>query len=294
MVLLKKAMEMMEIPQDGLIPATRVSQALDILTRLGETATVMAGGTWVMREARDRTFVSLAHIPNLTDISLDDQTLVVGAMATHQDICDAVIGAPDLAVLATAAGTSATPAIRRMATLGGNLCTRDFYSADLAPALLALNAEVDLETSSGRQTLSLEDYLNTPVDQPHILLRVTVPRTAARSAHVRLMQRQAGDYPLAVVSLSAVITPDGALRNLRIAVGSVEKRARRWRALEALCEGQTMTSDSIRTHAALRASQDFVGRDAVDGQGWYRLRVLPALVARAFSDMSRTEQGAGR
>mgnify|MGYP001951248367 FL=1 len=283
---------MMEIPQQSLISVTRVSQALDILTRLGETATVMAGGTWVMREARERTFISLAEIPDLTDITLDDQVLVVGAMATHQDICNAVIGAPDLAALATAAGKSATPAIRRMATLGGNLCARDFHSADLAPALLALNAKVTLETSSGRETLSLEDYLNTPVDRPHILHHVTVPRTSGRSAHVRLMQRQAGDYPLAVVSLSAAIHPDGTLHDLRIAVGSVEERARRWHALEALCDDQKMTSDSIRAHAAARASQDFVGRDAVDGQGWYRLRVLPALVAQAFTDISLSAQGA--
>ncbi|AVW93086.1 FAD binding domain-containing protein [Celeribacter baekdonensis] len=283
---------MMEIPQQSLISVTRVSQALDILTHLGDTATLMAGGTWVMREARERTFVSLADIPELTDISLDDQALSVGAMATHQDLCDAITGAPDLAALATAAGKSATPAIRRMATLGGNLCTRAFHSADLAPALLALNAEVTLETLSGPKNLSLEDYLNSLDIPPHILHHVTVPRVAGRSAHVRLMQRQAGEYPLAVVSLSAAIDPNGALRDLRIAVGSVEKRARRWHALEALCEGQKMTSDSIRAHATLRASQDFVGRDAVDSQGWYRLRVLPALVAQAFSDVSRTEQGA--
>jgi carbon-monoxide dehydrogenase medium subunit len=101
------------------------------------------------------------------------------------------------------------------------------------------------------------------------------------------MQRQAGEYPLAALSMALKADPDGTIRDLRIAVGAVEARPRRWPALEAALIGCTPDPAALRGIA--RDLSDFIGRDAVDAPGWYRTRVLPGLVARAFATLTAPE-----
>ena len=71
-----------------------------------------------------------------------------------------------------------------------------------------------------------------------LLTRAFVPRAARLSAHARLPLRKAGDYPVAIVSVSLERMEDGRARSARIAVGSVEPVARRWPALEQALEGR--------------------------------------------------------
>jgi aerobic carbon-monoxide dehydrogenase medium subunit len=92
--------------------------------------------------------------------------------------------------------------------------------------------------------------------------------------------RVAGDYPVAIVSLAASVSADGVVGSARVAVGSVEPVARRWRRLEADLIGRPLDS----RWAAERAesySGDFRARDGVEAPGWYRVKVLPSLVRRA-------------
>ena len=57
-------------------------------------------------------------------------------------------------------------------------------------------------------------------------------------------------------------------------------------------QGEKPDPAAMRALAATRAG-DFTGRDAVDAPGWYRERVLPGLVARAFAALGG-EGGAGQ
>src|ERR1700726_4019645 len=184
----------------------RAPQTLEEATRIldGERANAMplAGGTDLLpnmkrRQQAPRTLISLRHIQSLSEIELSDSGLRLGACLTLSDIAASPRFRNGLTALAQAASLLATPQIRNMATLGGNICldTRCNYydqsyewrksinfclkkdgtpcwvapgsskcvkvsSTDTAPALMALGARVRLVSRSGERDVLLADLYN--------------------------------------------------------------------------------------------------------------------------------------
>ena len=269
--------------------APSLESALDALAERGAEGAPLAGGTWIMRaplrhEAMGRAYVGLGRVAELGRIEIGDDHIVIGAGVTHARLAAALADLSDLQGLAAAAGRSANPAVRRAATVGGNLSTAGFAAADLVPALLCLEAEVDIASRAGVQRLTLEAFLaaRETLEPGHLLTQVRVPRSSARSAHARLPLRKAGDYPVAILSLAVTCDVAGRVERARVAVGSVEPVARRWPALEAALTGAPLDAASAE-RAAGDFAADFDGRDGVDAPGWYRVAVLPALARRAVA-----------
>lgn len=169
-----------------------------------------------------------------------------------------------------------------MATIGGNLATSEFAAADCVPALLCLDADVEISGRDGHERIGLADFLaiRSTLAPGRLVTRIIVPRVERKTAHARLPLRRAGDYPVAIVSLSVGIDAANRVQAARIAVGSVEPSARRWPRLEAALIGHPLDAAAAARRAA-ELADEFVGRDSVDAPAWYRLSVLPGLVRRA-------------
>lgn len=279
--------------RDSLYVATTVEDAVAALGDRGQEGAALAGATWIMRaplrhQPIDRSYVALTRIDALRQVNILDRQIEIGACVTHAQLATALASLPDCRVLASAAGHSANPAIRRVATVGGNLCSSDFAAADLVPALICLDAQVELATARGMEQLPVEQFLaqRTDLDPDCLLTRVIVPRKACRSAHIRLPLRKAGDYPVAIVSLVADIGSSGSVDGIRIAVGSVEAVARRWHGLEAALIGQPLDAHGAAAEAD-RYAEEFDGRDGIEAPGWYRIKVLPSLVRRAVQALQQ-------
>ncbi|RWX81074.1 molybdopterin dehydrogenase [Neorhizobium lilium] len=256
-------------------------------------AAVLAGGTWLMRDPRrgvnlPDVLVSLHALPALFTVEIEKDQVVIGASVTHAGLARQLAGLNGFDAVVAAANGAANPAIRRVATVGGNLCTFDFAAADLLPVFLAMNAVVELRSIGERQVLPIAEFLaNRRVFlRDSILTSVILRRDVIASAHARLPLRRAGDYPVAIVS--AVRGHDG---RVRIAVGSVEDVARRWISLEAVLaiEPASVSADPERMRALAAQCVDFRGRDGIEADGWYRCQVLPTLVRRAIASLSAKE-----
>ncbi|MCA6123816.1 FAD binding domain-containing protein [Bradyrhizobium sp. WSM 1704] len=267
--------------------APTLAAALDALNEYGAAGSAFAGGTWIMRspirhEQMKAHYVAIGRIAELTTVRIGNDAVEIGAAVTHVALATALAGLPEFAVLANAAGRSANPAIRSMATIGGNLSTSEFAAADCVPALLCLDAEVEIAGRDVRERVSLADFLRSRSSfaPGRLVTRIIVPRGERKSAHIRLPLRSAGDYPVAIVSLAASIDAAGRVRTARIAVGSVEPVARRWERLEAALVGRPLDA-AAAARAAAELAGEFVGRDGVDAPAWYRVSVLPGLVRRA-------------
>ncbi len=273
-----------------------LSEALEIHARHGAAAEYFAGGTWIMRadlreESDPRQYICLAGLRELRDVSVSTEMVSIGSAATHASIAATLCGIPEHAALTTAASKSANPAIRNMATIGGNICTTGFAAADLVPALMCLSASVEIASDHGRREIPLAEFLRDRHQFKGIVTRVLVPRQHRRSAHARLPLKKAGDYPVAIVSVSAKIRADRTMLDPIIAVGSVEAVARRWSSLESQLHNAALQADEIAA-VARRCLGDFNGRDGIDAPGWYRIRVLPEVARRAFLDLlSQTSEG---
>ncbi|WP_257168142.1 xanthine dehydrogenase family protein subunit M [Bradyrhizobium sp. SRS-191] len=267
--------------------ARSLPDALAALDDRGPTGAVFAGGTWIMRapirhEPLAANYVAIGKIPELTAVTITSETIEIGAAVTHAALAAALDGLPEFAVLTMAAGRAANPAIRSAATIGGNMATTQFAAADCVPALLCLDAEVELGSPEGCERMPLVRFLaiRSTLAPGRLLTRIIVQRKGRNSAHARLPLRKAGDYPVAIVSLAISCDAAGRVATARVAIGSVEPIARRWERLEAALIGHPIEPERL-AQLAREFADDFTGRDSVEVPAWYRLSVLPSLVRRA-------------
>lgn len=271
--------------------AKTLHDAVAALTERGSNAAPLAGATWMMRaplreERQDLFYVAISKINSLRDLTIDDREVSIGACLTHAELARRLASLPDCRALASAAGSAANPAIRQVATIGGNLCAKNFAAADLVPALLCLDAAVELQGPAGTEQIAVSRFLElrASLEPGQIVRRVIVPRAAHRSVHVRLPLRKAGDYPVAIVSLAVTLNASGCVDGIKAAVGSVEPMARRWHELEADLIGHPLDPARAAEQAERRCGM-FRGRDGVEAPGWYRVKVLPALIRRAVAEL---------
>lgn len=202
---------MMRLPLFEFRAPRTLDEATRILDGEGAQAMPLAGGTDLLpnmkrRQQVPKTLIRLRHIEELHHLQLDKSGSRLGACLTLADIAADSRFRNGLTALAQAASFVATPHIRNMATLGGNLCldTRCNYydqnyewrkaidfclkkdgdtcwvapgspkcmavsSTDTAPALIALGARVRLVSHGGEREILLSDLYNA--DGQHYLTR---------------------------------------------------------------------------------------------------------------------------
>lgn len=116
----------------------------DKLLKALESAKILAGGTFLLTRLRGgahyKNIISLKDILCLSAIKKTKEAIIIGAMATLDDIMRNSEIKKHLPLLSESIAEVATPQIRNMATIGGNICSRLPW-ADLPYILLALNAK---------------------------------------------------------------------------------------------------------------------------------------------------------
>ncbi len=208
-------------------PAT-VEEACRILAAEPRAA-VLAGGTDLMvhleqgwRGKRPPAVVNIKRIPGLVAIEVTDRTIRLGALASLTALIEHPAIAAEYPVLPLTARYMGSPAIRNLATVGGNLCNAS-PAADLPPVLLALDAEVGIAGPGGERRLPLEAFFRGPgqtvLEPGELLVWLEVPRRRPLwpITYERLDVRRAMDIALAGAALS--VWPDGGrVRGARVAL----------------------------------------------------------------------------
>ena len=240
-----------------------LDDALEMLERYGDDARLMAGGTALVLQMKQR-FAQPAHVIGLRPLALSNGlgavgevggSLRIGSLCTLRRLEDHPLLRARVPLLAETVSRVATRRIRSMATIGGGLVNGD-PSQDPPPALIALGASVELTSPAGARACPVEelflDYYETDVRPGEILTAVDVPVPGedTRGAYLKFLPRTAEDY--ATVSVAAVVSrnPDGVCRDVRIVLGAVGMTPVRARAAEDLLRGQKLTEDAIRAAAA--------------------------------------------
>jgi aerobic carbon-monoxide dehydrogenase medium subunit len=276
--------------------APTLDKAVAALAERGRDGAALAGATWIMRaplrgERHDLSYVAIAKIAPLQALSIGDLEVSIGACVTHAELAQELAAVPDCRALALAAGNAANPAIRQVATIGGNLCATRFAAADLVPALLCLDAAIELQGPGAAERISLGDFLKirSSLAPAQLVRRIIVARAERRSVHVRLPLRKAGDYPVAIFSLAVTLDSRGLITNAAAALGSVEPTARRWHEWEGELIGRPLEPPHAAEMAVKHCSA-LQARDGVEAPGWYRLKVLPSLVRKAVVALREQRQ----
>jgi carbon-monoxide dehydrogenase medium subunit len=155
--------------------------------------------------------VNIKTIPGLARIEWDDREgLTIGGLNHHRDILLSPLIQRHCPILAEAASKIATPPIRNLGTIGGNVAHAE-PSADFPPALIALNASLMLTSPGRERKVPIEefftDYYENILGQGEILTRIDVPPLPPRSGGTYIKLDKITNS-IAIVGVASVIGLD--------------------------------------------------------------------------------------
>jgi xanthine dehydrogenase YagS FAD-binding subunit len=272
----------------------------------------------------------LAELPS--GIADTAQGLTLGTLTTLADIETHGVIKQHYPLLAQAAAVAATPQLRNMATLGGNLLQRPrcwyfrsrllhcwlkggtecpahdgenqfhalfgggpcyaVHPSDLAPALLALDAQVRLQGRGGTRTLPIAEFFSLPTEgrrhetgigRNELLLSVLVPRLpeGTRSIYLKAMDRKV--WAFAVVAVAAAVRLDGRrVADARLVLGGVAPIP--WRASAA--EQELLGAEANDALFARVAEAALSGAEPLQHNA-YKVPLVKHLIQRALTTLTQ-------
>ncbi len=278
----------------GYFAARSVEEALDLLTKHGEDAKLLAGGhslipAMKLRLASPRYLIDIGRVPNLRGIRVDGDTLAIGALTVHADVASSDLVRRHLPGLAEAASVIGDVQVRNRGTIGGSVAHAD-PGADFPVILMALNASFTAVSPSGSRTLPVDgffvDFFTTVLKPNEVLteIRAPLPPAGTGTAYHK-MPHPASGY--VVVSAGALISRDasGNCASARVAIGGLASGPLRAQATEAALRGKPLTAKNIAAAAAQAAE----GSDPVDdvyASAEYKRHMATVLVRRAVEQAS--------
>jgi aerobic carbon-monoxide dehydrogenase medium subunit len=264
-----------------------LDEALDILANTPDARPISGGASLVaMMNAglvEPAALVSLTRIPELSGIRrAADGSILVGAATRHSAIATDAAFAGTAAVLAHAASQIAGVAVRNMGTIGGAAAHAD-PGLDFPPALVAIDAGVQLAAKAGRRTLPIRDFFvdwyTTALEPGEIVIGFDIPRPKPGAGFYLKHARVAGDF--AIVSIALSLADDG---EARVAVGGCGPTPL------ASTEADQMLSENLSADTVTRAGELLMALanpvDDVRGTGEYRKLLIPRILARAVREIT--------
>jgi carbon-monoxide dehydrogenase medium subunit len=269
-----------------------IDAAVDALTAAGTSGRVLAGGTDLivdMKTGRMRpaVVVNVKRIPDLAGIEVVDGGIRIGALTTAATIAAAQPVRARFAALRHAAATLASPPVRGLATIGGNV-GRASPASDLGPALIVHGAIARIAGESGWRDEPVEDLYAGPgvttLAAGDLITSFFVPDPANGTAttHLKLGKRGGGtDIALAGVSVGVVVGEGGEIVDCRIVLASLAPMPYRARTAEQRLRGETPT-DGLFAAVGEAARADADPISDVRASADYRTTLAKVLTVRAL------------
>lgn len=273
---------------DYAAPAT-VEEVVQALVDHGDEAKVLGGGQSLlpvlkMRMADPERLIDLGRVTGLREVREDGDDLVIGAMATHHSVAHDPLLREHAGVLARAAGMIGDPQIRYRGTIGGALVHAD-PAGDIAPALLALDASVEIAGPRGARSLPvgdfLEDYFTTALGEDEVLTALRVRRHTGWGMHYEKFTQVAQSWAIVAVA-AAVRVEGGVIAEARIGLSNMGSTALRAGAAEAALVGCRVEEAALHEAAASAGDGTEPPSDPA-GTPEYRRHLAGVLAGRAVA-----------
>jgi len=252
--------------------------------------------------------------------------LAIGAMVTLETLEKSPFVLNGYAPLSQAIKLVALPSIRHVATIGGNLCLdtrciyynqsefwrnalpacfkrggdvchavekgrrcQSVYQGDLAPALIALGAEVKIVSTNGERVIPLAEFFTGRGEKPNvlkpdeILAEVRIPSSDSNTAgaYEKLRVREGMDFPLAGVAVVVKMKGGGTIDRVKVVLGAVGSSPISVVKATEFLEGHKPTEDLLQSvvQEALNNARP-VGNLSMDAS--YRRKMVGVLLKRAL------------
>ena len=237
---------------------------------------LMAGGqtlipTLKQRLAQPSDLIDLGGVSGMAGISMDGDSVKIGAMTTHAAVAGSSEVASAIPALAALADGIGDPQVRNRGTIGGSIANND-PAADYPAACIALNATIHTD----RRSVSADDFFTgmfeTALEEDEVITAVSFPKPAAAS--YQKFPNSASRY--ALVGVMVAKTAGG----VRVAVtGAGEDGVFRADAIESALSG------SFTPEAAAGASVSADGLNAdIHASAEYRAHLISVMAKRAVAN----------
>ncbi|MEW5724543.1 MAG: xanthine dehydrogenase family protein subunit M [Thermodesulfobacteriota bacterium] len=282
----------MLLPRFDFHAPTTLDEACQILARYRDKAKVLAGGTDLLVNMKNKLLapdhvVTLDRLAELEGLDTGRDEVFIGARTTAAALAGSRALRNGLGVLAAGAAVLGSPLIRNRATIGGNVVNAR-PASDLGPPLLALGARAVLVSAAGGREAPLEDFWlgpgKTVIRPDEILTRLAVPRPGPGTGggYEKLSLRRT--LEIALVNVAAVITlsPRGdRIKSARVVLAAVAPTVVRSPGAEKALIGKVPGPKSFAA-AAQAAALDAKPIDDHRSSAEYRRLMVEVLTRRAL------------
>ena len=258
------------------------------------SAQIIAGGTDLALKIKQKTaqpdlLVDITMVDELKQIKLNGHSLELGPCLTPADILiiKNIDGKIPLA-LYEASSKMGAPAVRNLATLGGNIGTSS-PAGDLSTALLGLGAYVELYSVSGIRKIPLNDFFTGPgqniLKPGELITRIIIP-PFLKSGFIKLGQRKSLSISIVVIAGSIFKKKDKKL-GLRLALGAVAPTPKRAFQAEKIFETEDFYKEDLISLGEAASLESSPISD-VRASGEYRKEMVRVLTVKLVSIMLDT------
>jgi carbon-monoxide dehydrogenase medium subunit len=262
---------------------------------------MVAGGTDLLPQMKNglvkpALVVDLSGVAELKKLETDgDGALHIGAAVSARAVELSDVVRNGFLGVAEGAGVIGSHQVRNLATVGGNVCNAA-PSADVSPALVAMDAVAVIEGPDGRRLLPITDFFQgvrrTALQPGELLVEIVVPAAGANSGGTYLRHTPRRELDIAVVGVGTQLTvEDGKVTKARIALGAVAPVIVRADEAEAALVGQAVTPELLDRAATLAVKSAKPISDQ-RGSAEYRLHLTRVLTRRTLQ--TAFERATGR
>lgn len=284
------------LPKFEYIKPETQEMLFDILDK--ENCLVYAGGTDLIPKLKKRLITSpdilidLKGLNELNYIKMTDGVLKIGALSTIYSVATSNTVVEKFNILSQAAKSIAAFQIQNRGTIVGNICNA-VPSADSAPALLVLDANLKIKKKNGERKVNIGEFFTGPnktvLDRTEIVTEIEIPAPdpSAKGIYYKLSTR--GRMDLATVGVAVLLVKnDGRFSDVKIGLGAVAPTPIRAKRAESILKGEKITEGLIK-EAARISSEEASPIDDHRASAAYRRLMIETLVKRALTRLSEVQ-----
>lgn len=281
---------------------TSLAEAARLLATHADDAKLLAGGHSLLpmmklRLAAPTVLIDIGRLDELRDIRKRDNTLIIGACATHYAVETSALLRQRCPLLAETSAAIGDVQVRNRGTIGGSIAHAD-PAADWPAAVLALEAQLKLVHGSGERLVAADDFfidmMTTAMESHEILTEIHVPVNppCSGSAYLKMPQPASG-FALTGVAAQVTLGADDTLQRVAVGITGVSSKPYRAQATERALQGQAATPQAI-AQAVEQATGGVEALEDIHASAEYRLHLARVYTRRALQQaIERARQAVG-
>ena len=237
-----------------------LDDCLRLLAQRGPETKLLAGGTDLLPQMKNgmvipKRVIDLSGVARVKILECDAKGLRIGSAVPARQVEQDTRVRDTYTAVAESAALLGSVQVRNLASVGGNICNAA-PSADMAPPLIAMEAQAVIAGPKGERRVPLSDFFTgvrkTVVGPDELLVEIFVPAPGPHSGGCYIRHTPRRELDIAVVGVSSQVTiANGVCAKARIALAAVAPTPVRATAAEAALEGKPLTPELIERAADL-------------------------------------------